>query len=343
MKPKENLERMHTKIVRAPIMLLAILTLALAASAHAFQEKDKKKGAPPEGDPVLWRDPGDIGARNLLEGPAEAPRPDLSRVTFIKEETGGYSPKFRVKDGAGREWVAKMGKEAQPETASVRLVWAVGFVTETSYLVPCVRIEGAPAPKKKVERCAGNGFANVRFEARPPEWQRLDNWSWAQNPFKGTKEFQGLVVVQALLNNWDLKDANNKIVYVPGAGGGRGELRYIISDLGTTFGKTGGFISRNRNEPDSYVKTKFVERVEGGRVRFDYSGKNTRLFDDITVEHAKWVGDLLAKLTDAQISDAFRAANYSDGDVQMLTAAVRAKINELVNLPGGAGVASGSN
>jgi len=316
-----------------------VLLLALAAAGAAAQEDDKKKKPAPEGDPVLWRDPGDIGARNLLEGPAEAPKPDLSRVTFVKEETGGYSPKFRVRDGAGREWVAKMGKEAQPETASARLVWAVGYVSETNYLVPCVQIEGAPQPKKKVDRCEGKGFANVRFEARPEEWKRLENWGWEQNPFAGTKEFRGLIVMQALLNNWDLKDTNNKIIYVPGAGGGRGELRYVISDLGATFGKTGNFITHNRNEPKTYVKTRFVERVEGDRVRFDYSGKNAGLFENITVEQAKWVGDLLAKLSDEQLADAFRAANYSADEVRLLTAAVRAKINELVSLPGPAGVA----
>jgi hypothetical protein len=291
------------------------------------------------GDAVLWRDPGDVSARNLLEGPAEAPRPDLSRVVYVREETGGYSPKFRVKDGAGREWVAKMGKEAQPETASVRLVNAVGYATETSYLVPCVRIEGAPRPKKQVERCEGAGFANVRFEARPEGWRRLESWSWQRNPFAGTKEFQGLVVLMALLNNWDLKDDNNRVVYVPGAGGRRGELRYIISDLGTTFGRTGNFISRNRNEPAAYVKTRFVERVDGGLVRFDYSGKNMVLFADISVENAKWVGGLLARLSDAQLSDAFRAANYTDAEVHMLAAAVRARINELVNLPPAAAAA----
>lgn len=327
---------MHAKTTRARLALAAALALTLVAPAAA-QEKERKKGPPPDGERVLWRDPGDISARNLLEGPAEAPRPDLSRVTYLKDETGGYSPKFRVRDASGREWVAKMGKEAQPETASVRLVWAAGFVTETSYLIPCVRIEGAPS--RRVDRCEGDGFANVRFEARPAEWRRLDNWGWADNPFKGTREFQGLVVLMGLINNWDLKDTNNKVIYVPGAGGGRGELRYVVADLGATFGKTGGFVSRNRNEPKSYVKSRFVEGVEGGRVRFDYSGKNTALFGDITVENAKWVGGLLSGLTDAQISDAFRAANYSDADVQALTAAVRAKINELVNLPGGAGVA----
>ena len=328
---------MRNKTAYASLASFALLALLALSPAAAAQEKGGKQGPPPEGERVMWRDPGDISARNLLEGPAEVPRPDLSRVTYIKDETGGYSPKFRVRDGAGRVWVAKMGKEAQPETASVRLAWAAGFVTETSYLVPCVRVEGAPA--KRVARCEGNGFANVRFEARPEEWRRLETWGWGDNPFKGTREFQGLIVMMGLLNNWDLKDDNNKIIYVPGAGGRGGELRYVVADLGATFGKTGGFVSRNRNEPKSYVKTRFVEGVEGGHVRFDYSGKNTALFNGITVENAKWLGGILSKLSDAQISDAFRAANYADADVQALTAAVRARINALVNLPGGAGVA----
>ena len=48
-------------------------------------------------------------------------RPDLRRITFLKEEKGGYSKKYRVRDASGREWVAKIGKEAQSETSAVRL------------------------------------------------------------------------------------------------------------------------------------------------------------------------------------------------------------------------------
>jgi len=81
---------------------------------------------------VLWRAPEDIPSRDLYLGPGgERMRPDLSRVTFVKDETGGYSTKFRVRDGAGREWVAKVGKEAQSETAAVRLVWAVGHTSHS--------------------------------------------------------------------------------------------------------------------------------------------------------------------------------------------------------------------
>jgi hypothetical protein len=314
--------------------LFLILTLALASSASAFQEEEsKKKKVTPQGTPVLWREPADIATRDLFLGPGgEAMKPDLSKVTFVKEETGGYSPKFRVKDGAGKTWVAKLGKEAQPETAAVRLIWAAGYVTEVSYLVPCAKIEGAPRPKKDVARCEGGGFTNVRFEARPDEWERLDEWGWKQNPFNGTKELQGLVVLMAMLNNWDLKDSNNKVIYVPGEAGQPGELRYVISDLGATLGKTGNFFTRSRNKPEDFVKAKFIKGVEGGRVDFNYTGKSATLFDGITVEQASWLGGLLSQLSDQQISDAFRAANYSPEDVAALTRAFRVRINELTSI-----------
>src|SRR6185295_11619697 len=115
------------------------------------------------------------------------------------------------------------------------------------------------------------------------------------------------ILLMSLLNNWDLKDSNNKVLLVSGD---QPELHYIISDLGATFGKTGGFLSRSRNEPEDYVKAKFVEGVEGGRVRLNYDGKQTDLFGNISVSDAKWIGNLLAQVTDQQLQDAFRAANF---------------------------------
>src|ERR1700730_15809081 len=298
-------------------MTLVILIL-LSISTAAFAQKDskKKKGPPPQGTPVLWQEPSDITSRDLFQGPGgEAIKPDLSRVTFIRDQMGGgFSINYRVHDGAGKVWVAKLGKEAQPETASTRLVWAVGYMTEINYLVSCVHIQGAPEPRYKVQRCEGNGFANVKFEARPKGVKRLESWSWTNNAFSGTKEFQGMVVLMSLLNNWDLKDDNNKIIYVPAGGGSGPELRYIISDLGATFGKTGGAFSRNRNEAQSFANSKFVEGVQGGNVRFAYGGKNSGLFKNITLEQTKWIGSWLARFTDQQISEAVRAGQYSPGE-----------------------------
>ncbi|HEV3469370.1 MAG TPA: hypothetical protein VG148_08630 [Pyrinomonadaceae bacterium] len=308
--------------------LIVLFIIALLAPAGSAQKKSEGKEEAPRGTPVLWRAPSDIASRDLFLGPGgEAMKPDLSRITFVREETGGFSTKYRVKDGSGRTWVAKIGKEAQSETAAVRLVWAVGYMTEINYLVPRLTIEGKGT------------FENVRLEARPENVKRLDEWKWSENPFAGTKELQGLVVLMALLNNWDIKDSNNKVLYARD----RGELHYVVSDLGATFGrvKSGApvvwRIRRNRNDPEDYAGDPFLEDVKRGNVFLFYKGKRQDLFDDIRVGEARWIGQLLARLTDKQIGDAFRAANYTDAEVRLLTEAVRARISELVNLsPGGA-------
>jgi hypothetical protein len=280
-------------------------------------QKEKSK---PEGTPVLWQEPTDISSRNLFLGPGgDAMKPDLSTVTFVEEKAGGYSTKYDVRDGSGRRWRVKLGKEAQSDTAANRLLWAAGYVTEIAYLVPRVEIKGKGT------------FDNVRFEARPEDVKRVGDWKWKENPFTGTKEFQGLKILMVLLNNWDIKDANNEILAVSGSNGSK-ELHYIISDLGGSLGKTGGFFSRSRNKSEDFVKAKFVESVKDGRVDFNYGGKSKALFDDITVEQAQWMGTLLSRLSDEQLKDAFRAANYTPQEIEEYVQAMKERISELANL-----------
>lgn len=316
---------MRSISLRRAIALAIALLLCLSTGALAAKDKGKKKKHElPPGTPVMWRAPVDLPVRNLYYGPGGTTmRPDLSHLTFVKDEQGGYSKKYRVRDGAGREWVAKIGKEAQAETAAVRLMWGIGYLTEINYLVPRVTIPGKGT------------FTNVRFEARPEQIKRLANWQWARNPFVGTREFQGLKVMMALLNNWDIKDANNKILLV--RHGNRNELQYIISDLGATFGKSGSLpviwrFTRSRNNPEDYANAKLVEGVDNNYVLFHYNGKRNDLFDDITVRDAEWTGALLARLSNRQLEDAFRAANYSPEEIRLLTAAVRERIRELRTL-----------
>ena len=299
------------------ILALALLSISGLIFILADDE-DKKK---PAGTPVMWAEPADIATRDLFHGlGGKAMMPDLSQVTFIKEETTGYSTKYRVKDGRGRTWVAKVGKEAQPDTAANRLLWAVGYHTEIAYLVPSITIPGKGT------------LTNVRFEARPDDVERTGNWSWDDNPFKGSPEFHGLKIMMVLINNWDIKDENNEILYVGSGELGQGESRYIISDLGGSLGRTGSFVARSRNEPEDYVEAEFIKEVKDGVVELNYKGKRQDLFKGITVEQARWLGERLARLSDQQIMDAFRAANYTPEEIQMLTGSVKERINALVAL-----------
>ena len=311
------------RVKRVRIAILVLVAL-LVPSIETGLAKSKKKKETPTGTPVLWQKPTDISSRDLLLGPGgTSMRPDLRRITFLKQEKGGYSKKYRVRDGSGHEWVAKIGKEAQSETAAVRLLWGVGYLTEVNYLVPRVTIPGKGT------------FTNVRFEARPDNWKRAGEWKWKQNPFIRTPEYQGLKIMMALINNWDLKDSNNVLIE---ARGNRGtELRYVISDLGATFGHASTTpvfwrITRSRNNPKNYAKSDFLEKVKGNRVVLHFGGKNRGLMKDITVDDAIWIGSWLAQLNDNQLRDAFRAANYTPDQVDLLTRVIRVRTNELLGL-----------
>lgn len=298
-----------------PVTYLAII-LALALNAVA----QMNIGTEPDvsGAPVMWQSVN-TRSRDLFYGPGGRDmQPDLSSVTFIKEEKQGHNKKYRIKDGSGRTWVAKLGREAQPETAAVRLLWALGYSTEINYLVPTITIPGKGT------------FKNVRLEARPDDIERLEEWKWKDNPFLGTRELQGLKVMMVFFNNWDVVDVQNKVIENDGG------LEYIVSDLGSTFGRLGNNnfpviyrLGRRTNKPDLYAKSKFIKGAKDGYIKLAYKGKNRALFKNITVQEGRWLADLLLQLQEGQIRDAFRAANYSQPDIETLTGAVKRRIADL--------------
>ena len=141
--------------------------------------------------------------------------------------------------------------------------------------------------------------------------------------------------MMALINNWDLKDSNNEIVHVRTNNGE--QLRYIISDLGATFGHASTTpilwrLMRSRNHPSNYAKSDFLKKVKGDRIVLHFGGKNRGIMKDIDIEDAQWVAGWLAQLSDRQIRDAFRAANYRPDQINLLARTVRSRTNELLSL-----------
>jgi hypothetical protein len=297
---------MLTESRKWPLLLLAVVALSIAGSFNTF------------GQPVLW-EKVNISGRDVYNGPGGvAMKPDLSKITFIENEKGGNNLKFRIKDGSGRVWVAKIADESQAETAATRLLWAIGYKTETDYLVPRLTIPGKST------------YQNVRLEARPDDVERDGRWMWKENPFVGTAHFEGLKIMMALINNWDLKDDNTAIL-VSG-----GQRHYVISDLGSSFGRTSATsvpiltrFGRSVNKPADYAKSSFIVGIDDGDLDLAYDGKQDHLMKNIKVEHARWLGRQLRQLSNKQISDAFRAANYSRSDVRLMTNAVKKKIAQL--------------
>ena len=63
----------------------------------------------------------------------------------------------------------------------------------------------------------------------------------------------------------------------------------------------------------------------------------------IPVDDARWMGEMLSRLSDEQLRDAFRAANYDNATTEGFVTALRARILQLAQLPAAASVASRQN
>jgi hypothetical protein len=291
---------------------------------------------------VLWRQPSDIRTRNLFYGVGGEAGQPRAPFNFIEEDRGGSNPKFVVKDARGTRWKVKLGEETKPETAATRLLWAVGYFTDIDYYLPSFHVAGLPKLNRGMKYVSPDGTIHGgRFER---SFKKVDDWSWFENPFVGTREFNGLRVMMALINNWDLKQENNAIYNVNDR-----ELRYVVSDLGGTFGKTGGDWTRSKSDVDDYYGSKFIHKVTNKDVDFVLNNRPPFLYavavpyyvkrvemekvgEDIPRHHAKWIGQLLSQLSNHQISDAFRAAGYSSYDVDGYTRKLRQRISQLNSL-----------
>jgi hypothetical protein len=319
------------------ILLLSVLPFSPTVRTSADDGESISNG-----QPVLWRLPAEIRTRNLFYGPGGQRLEPRAPFRFIREDRGGTAAKFIIEDARKARWKVKLGEEARPETAATRLLWAVGYFADVNYYIPRLRVAGMRPLSRGQKYISRDGqVTQARLELMVSDSRKVDDWSWFNNPFIGTRQFDGLRVMMALMNNWDLKEMNNAIYAVSG-----GEQHYVVSDLGATFGKTGGKWSRSKGDVEDYLESEFFEKVTPSTVDLTlhsrppivlaayvpYYRERTRMgkiSEDIPRAHAKWIGQLLSQLSERQISDAFRAAGYSPTEVQHYSRKVHERIEQL--------------
>jgi hypothetical protein len=318
------------------LALSAVFALCLAVVAASAQQP---------GSAVIWQDRGDAAQLDVVGGPGGSAHEPGHVLRFIEESETGTSPKFEVEDEHGVRWKVKLGEEARSETAATRLLWAAGYVVDEDYYRPGIRVVGLPRLARGQEFVTDEGIVTgARLERQGGGGEGAATWSWHDNPFVGTREFNGLRVMMALLNNWDLKDVNNR-VFETIAGG----EQYGITDLGATFGRTGNVITRSKGVSGDYAQTQFIARVTATHVDFVMQSRpflplvfhlalyrsRTRMegiVKRVPIADARWIGDRLGRLTLEQIRDAFRASGFTPEDIEVYTSVVVGRIRELQDL-----------
>ena len=288
------------------VVILAVLAATGAAAAGCQRAiKSTLAGAPTNAQLAeLWVEPE--RNRDLfwgVGGKALAPDPN-GRYTVVEIKRGGYSRGYTV-TGPGdsdREWSAKFPPEASTEVVASRLFWAVGYHQPPIYYLAEWQALKAPSPNPQLP---------ARFREKDPDLAGMESetfWSYYENPFVGTRQMNGMLVLHAMLGNSDLKDDQNALYTLkkPLEGATRW---YVARDLGQSFGRS-GVLDPPRGDPDVFDSTGFIRAVSNGKVRLEYHGRHKALFDHITPADVRWICDRLAALSDEQLQDAFRAGGY---------------------------------
>lgn len=295
---------------------------------------------------AIWHDPGRIAGLDLLNGQGGKSGQPVPPFKFEEEDMNGTNPKFDVRDAHGTKWRVKLGDEARPEVTASRLLWAMGYFVNDDYVLQSAKIDGLKLTRGASMAADGN-TVDARFEKKPEGQKKIGIWKWKSNPFKGTKELNGLRVMMAVMNNWDLKDVNNAVYEEKRSG----QDLFLISDVGSTFGTNGLSWSKGRSKGDvgTYQNSKFITRKTATEVDFgtpaapflmeaakvkvykmrrdlEWIGKK------IPIADARWIGSLLKQLSHEQLVDAFRAGQFPAEDVDAYVKVVESRIRELAEL-----------
>jgi hypothetical protein len=309
--------------MKARALLVAVVLAApLPLPSSRAVGNPTRDAAPVES---LWAPPQDIRAADLFNGPwgaALAPDPD-ALYTFLRPKKGGTNPGVVVRDPLGRTWRVKQargnrgGPEGPAEVTVSRVLSALGYHQPPVYYLPAFRMTTASGTQIE---------PGGRFRLDEPSLEELRPWPWQRNPFVGTRALQGLLVILHVFNNSDLKDSNNSVYET--RTGNRMEHWYVVRDVGGSLGNTG--FRFKRNDIEEFERHPFTLGAgREGRVRFAFRGTQSTLYRDrITVDDLQWAMTLLARLSDAQWRDAFRAGGYPPGLSERFIATIKSKIDE---------------
>ena len=271
----------------------------------------------------LWVDPVDLESRDLFHGSwglEYAPNPAVT-YQIVERKHSGINPGMTLEDPLGREWSVKQPCLDEPvaegpiEVVLSRVLSAVGYHQPPVFYLDRVTVE---------DDWGVHVEAGGRFRLKLKALKDRGSWSWQQNPHVGTRPYQGLLVILLMFNSSDLKNSNNTLYEYRRTE--PFERWFVVRDLGTALGSTGRFVAR-KGDAQTFQREPFITGVRDGFVEFHYRGWHRELFERrITPADVAWASRLLARLSDHQWREAFRAGGYAPTAAAPFIATLRAKI-----------------
>lgn len=320
--------------------LLVAATLACAPALASYQEKQPLQNLSRSQriDAIrraeVWS-ATPVASMDLRAGPqGNGAFPASAKVscTYVDEKPSGSSAKFLCELTPGDRVKVKYGRdnvEVFAEVAATRLLWALGFGADRWYPVTVV-CRGCPADPHhdRTKPLPEVTFDVAAIERKAPgktmESKPDEGWSWTEldevSEARGAEQRMhrdGLKLIAAFLQHTDSKPVQQRLICPPqespaqGAEACRAPLM-LIHDIGLTFGRAN---LRNANQASGANFDRWAAIPvwkDAKRCVGKLSGSFTGTLADPVISEAgrKFLSDLLAQLSDAQLHDLFEVARF---------------------------------
>ena len=235
----------------------------------------------------MWVEPDDLAERDLFYGPWGAEHaPDPKGVyTLVERKHTGVNLGMTVKDEKGREWSVKQPYPGRTRLRKRRLKSRcrgcsrrIGYHQPPVYYLPAFTLKDDFG--KHVE--VGGRF---RLKDAVAQGNRL--WKWEDNPFVGTKPYQGLIVMLMMFNSTDLKNTNNSLYEY--RDGDLVEQWYVARDLGAALGDYNPIAPRKNHPETRSSRCRSSSASTTATSQFAYNGWYKNLVA-IASRRKKWRG-----------------------------------------------------
>lgn len=309
---------------RGSIGLIAIVVALIGTSCGGAKRPALRPTSDGPGA-TLWQEPKDLAARDLYYGPwGSRNAPDPSAIyTLVERKHSGVNLGMTVVDPQGREWSVKqpypsgLDDEGPVEVVLSRVLSGIGYHQPPVYYLSKFTLR---------DDWGLHSETGGRFRLKEETLKDTGPWRWEENPFVSTKPYQGLLVLLTMFNSTDLKNSNNTLY--ERRNGGQVERWYVVRDIGSALGDT-KLVAPRKNHADSFARHPFILGVHGGYVEFASHAWYRRLVRErIRPDDVVWASNLLARLTDRQWRDAFRAAGYEPEVASLFIRKLREKVRQ---------------
>jgi hypothetical protein len=168
------------------------------------------------------------------------------------------------------------------------------------------------------------GPANI--QSKQSEGESIGCWDFKGLGHEHRRELRGAGLLAAWLGWFDARFDNTRLRVMDNRSHPR--LQYYFSDLGSGLGRgTGRFVRHGEDARAMEWVFTSPEVVRGpGRMTTPFRVINyqtivpTRAFQEMTIDDARWMARLIAKLTESQITAALAASGYSAADIELYRA-----------------------